>query len=247
VSGTDGARFAALRQRVSLCDGRAMAMTKAEMERHRDQYRLWVSKAQASAQQRFYREAVELAVSSFGSVDGMMQYERKYGGTESVYVEAIDIVLRYAPPLFHFQSLDSLDSLLKNQRRIERNASGDVPERLREARALMWDAHRLWCHLERHSDCRQDELFGVLGGHRDRWRSIAEAWDSIGLIRRAPDGGSFSLSLYTRMDEVVPGKCPSCGVVGKAPKTKLLEEHHRPKCHASVYFVLLARERNNHP
>jgi len=142
-----------------------MAMTKAELERHRDQYQLWVSKARAAAHQGSYREAVELAVSSLDSVDGMMQYERKYGDAESVNVEGIEIVLRCAPPIFHFHSLDSLESLLKAQRRIERNASGDIPGGLREARAVMWDAHRLWSHLERHPDCRQDELCGALGGH----------------------------------------------------------------------------------
>jgi len=99
-------------------------MTKAEMEAHRAQYYELIAKARAARQDGRYREAVELAMSSWEYVDGMMQYERKYDDKKFSSIEGIDLVLEYAPILFDAESLDKLEFLLKKQRRL-----GSIPVR----------------------------------------------------------------------------------------------------------------------
>ncbi len=219
-----------------------MAMKKAEMEEHHTKYCAIMAEARALYESRLYAQAVELALASWEYIDGMMQYERRYKGNgELRSISAIEMVLKVSPLLFHRTSLGRVGELLKSQRRIEKNTSADIGDRLEQARALMWDAHRLWEHLERLPDARQDELRQNLGGDQDRWRRMAETWEEMGVVRRTPEGGSYRLALATRMDEAVFGKCPACGVVGKAEKGKLINNIKCPKCRNVGTFVILAR------
>ena len=212
------------------------------MENHRAQYNDLMGDVRSSEQKGDYFEAVRLALSSWKHVDGMMQYERRYQDREFSSIEAVDVILKHAPLLFDFQALDEVESLLKTQRRIERNTSDDLADRLARARMLMWDAHRMWDHLERHSKANQRELRRALGSDQHRWRSLAETWEEMGLISRKPEAGSHRLSLSTRMSEVILGKCSSCGVVVQAAKSKFLAERTCPKCITRVLFVILARQ-----
>lgn len=219
-----------------------MAMTKAEMESHQGKYDALMAGARTAQRKGLYRQAVELALSSWEYIDGMMQYERKYEDKEFDSIESIDMVLKYAPFLFDFQSLDTLESLLNSKRRIEKNTAADLGDKLAQARALMWDVHRMWDHLEQHPDVRQDELRQVLGGNQDKWRSMAEMWEKMGLIHRTPEGGSYRVKLSTRLGEVISAKCPSCGSLADAPKGMLLEELACPECKETILFIFLLKE-----
>ena len=218
-----------------------MAKTKAELEydcrRHQD----LMSQVRRVRKEGDFPRAVALAVSAWDHVDGMMQYERRYGGqAELKSVDSIDFVLRHAPLLFEHQCLNTLAALLKSQRRIDKNTSADLAEHLDEARGLMWDAHRLWRHLEQHGEVRQEQIRTALGGDQDRWRWIAETWEEMGVIQRTPQGGSYLLAFSTRLDEKVRGKCPACGATGSGAKFRLLDEITCPRCKSQVHFVLLA-------
>ena len=218
-----------------------MAMKKAELEEHRSRYQALMSRARAAQREGLYREAVELALSSWDHVDGMMQYERRYEKREFASIESIDVVLRFSPALLDFPSLDKLEALLKDYRRIDKNTSESLVEKLAAARSLMWQAHGMWDHLEQHPDTRQDELRQILGGDQNQWRSLAEMWEKMGLVCRTPEGGSYRLALSTRMGKVVPGKCSSCGAVSEAPKAMFLEELACPDCHTKAMFVMLTQ------
>lgn len=217
-------------------------MTKAEMERHQADHDATLDEARFALQSRSWHKAIAFAVSSWQYLDGMMQYERKYEGREFTRLESIDIVLRLAPLLFDLSSLDKLASLLKSQRRIDKNASADLAADLSKARSLVWQAHKLWNHLQQHPGFRQDELRTTLGDDQERWRRLSEAWEEMGIIRRAPERGSYRLTFATRLDMRVLGKCPSCGALCKARKVKLLNEAKCPKCGTETRFVILARQ-----
>lgn len=218
-----------------------VAMKKEDMERHREQYYALMAQARAAHDEGLYHQAVELAISTWDHIDGMMQYERKYEEKVFDNVEGISMVLQYAPLLLNLESLEMLESLLKDQRRIDRNTSESVKEQLAKARELLWEAHRMWEQIERRHAATADELFGTLGGKKSRWRLIAEEWEKMGLLRRIPKGRVEQLALSTRMDEVVLAKCPTCGVVAKARKSEFLEEHACPSCCNLVTFVILVR------
>lgn len=214
-------------------------MKKAEMELHATEYRTRVATARTAAEQGFYRTALDLAFSSCDHIDGMMQYARKHQDRELVTIEAIELILKYAPLLLDAQSIERLADLLKSQRRIEKYTSKNLADKLAQAKRSMWDAHRLWDHLEQDADARQDNLRRILGADQTDWRALAEAWDRMGLLRRTPEGQSYRLALITRLGEVVSAKCPSCGGVTQAPKAMLLEPLRCPHCHVSALFVFL--------
>ncbi len=216
-----------------------MAMKKAEMETHRYHYHARMAKARAAQKKGLFRDAVSVAFSSWEFIDGMMQYERRYEDKEFDGIEAIDLVLRFAPLLLDFGALDKLEDLLKQNRRINRNTEENLATRLAEERALLKDIHRLWNLLERHPGILQNELRQHLGGKQDRWRDVAEDWEKMGLIRRTHADGSYRLALATRLGEIVPAKCSSCGTVSEAPKAMMLEDTACPHCRSVVPFVLV--------
>lgn len=216
-----------------------MALKKDELREHWDCYQALMGEARAAERNGLYQVAVDKALSSWDYVDGMMQYGRRYEKTEFTSIPAIDLTLRYAPLLLHMESLNRLEGLLKDFRRIEKNTSHSLGDKLEASKALMWEAYRLWDHLERNPDFRQDELARTLGGDQEHWRSIVEGWEKMGLIRRQPDGRSYKLRLATRMGEIISAKCPHCGVVVQAPKAMCLEENTCPECRRKVILVML--------
>jgi hypothetical protein len=219
-------------------------MTKAELETQRARYYDLMAKSRAALRYGSYCKAVASAVSSWDYIDGMMQYERKYKEKEFTSIEGIDLVLKHAPMLFDGESLGRLESLLRGQRRIERDTSADLAGQLAQARALMWDAQRMWDHLERHPGLRQDELRAALGGEQAGWRSLADAWEQMGVIRRTPAGGSYRLAFVTQMDDMVSAKCSSCGAVSQARKVTFLEGRLCEKCRTLAVFVILPDEQS---
>jgi hypothetical protein len=185
-------------------------MTKAELENHRTQYEALVSRARVEQNECRYRDAVETAAASWDHIDGMMRYEKKYNNREFTSIDGIDIVLRYAPVFFDSRILEKLESLLRAHRRIEKNTSVNLAEKLSEARTLMWDARRLWNHFETQSEQRQGDLRRTLGGDQERWRWIVEIWTAAGVVSRTPDNGSYRLTFSTQLEKKTSAKCPSC-------------------------------------
>jgi len=219
-----------------------MAMKKADMEAHLRQYNSLISEARLAEREGLYSHAVKSALSSWDYIDGMMQYERRYNKKEFTNIAGIDMVLKYAPLLLDFGSIDTLESLLKDYRRIEKNTSESYTTKLSDARARMWEAHRLWDQIERNPESRQDKLRQAMGGEQEQWRSMTEAWEKMGLLRRTPEGGSYRLALSTRMGELVNAKCSACGEVVAGPKAMFFEQSSCPECRNSVMFVILATQ-----
>jgi hypothetical protein len=218
-----------------------MAKKKAELEFDCTRYSELMAEVRQARKECDFPRAVQLAMSAWDHVDGMMQYERRYGGqAEFKSIDSIDFVLRFAPLLFDFEILQKLEVLLKSQRRLDKNTTADLPQSLDKAKAEMWEAHRLWGLLEANVEVRQDQLRATLGGDQNRWRWIAETWQEMGVLQRKPSGESYVITLTTRMDDKVRGKCPACGATGTGAKYRLLDEITCPKCRAQVNFVLLS-------
>jgi hypothetical protein len=219
-------------------------MTKAEMESHRNEYHALVSKAQSALQNGAHLQAVGIAVSSWVHIDGMMQFERKYEKMDLVHLEGVEIVLALAPYLLDFQSLAQLDGFLKSQRRIEKNTSADLAENVARSHALMQQAYELWNYLESASESTQGRLNENWERDQVNWRSIAQTWEAMGLIRRSPEGGPNGFVLATQMQSHSLGKCSACGAIGKAAKAKFLDKMNCPKCKQTAFFVILHRDPN---
>ena len=211
-----------------------MPMTKAEMEEHDRQYHALMAQAQTALRQGLFRQAVQSALAAWDHIDGMMQYDRKYENAAFNTIPAVDLVLRYAPLLLDFRPLDRLEVLLKEYRRIERDTKADLADQLAQARARLWNAHRLWDYIEHHADVRQAELRGALGGQQQEWADIVTAWEKMGLLRRIPDGSTYTLAFSTRMGELASAKCPECGASRSAPKVSVPERDGMPSVQETV-------------
>ncbi len=216
-----------------------MAMKKSEMEDCRDRYHAQLSTAKSAEGKGLYRVALEAALASWDHIDGMVQYAKRYENNPSIRIEAITMVLGYAPLLLDLKCLDKLEVLLEEYRRIEKNSSENIGERLSEARRRVWDNHRLWNLIAANPDIRQDDLRQRLGGEQDYWRGVIEAWAKMGLVNPKRSVGSYTLSLATRLGQVVSGICPACGMTAEAPKAIFFEKERCPKCKNIVFFVIL--------
>lgn len=216
-----------------------MAMTKADMEQHRDLYQGLLQQSITARRDGRLNEAIRFAVQSLEYVDGMMQCLRKYDKTEFVSVDAIDLIIQLAPVLLDDGCLVSVEQLLRNQKRVKKHTSAHLAGMLEESRLLLKKIHLLLQHLEQKPSDSQVELQQVTGLNDDQWALVVDAWTRIQFARVDSDS-TQSLSLVTWMDEPTRAKCPACGVVAKATKSKLLSEATCPKCKASVVFVLLS-------
>lgn len=211
-----------------------MAMKKADMAKHRDDYLAKVSGAQIAESEGRLIDAISLAVDAWDDIEGMMKFRRKYENVEVERIDAIDLVLRIAPALLHFQSINQLESIIRIRRTIPKQMSVDLDAALADAKARLAAAHLLWNLLENRGGD------GPSDSEKHLCKSILEQWRHIGLIRTATVDGAARVSFATRMDDVVRAKCPSCGAIGRAAKIKFLEEHTCPKCRNRVVFVLLS-------
>jgi len=217
-------------------------MKKADLEAHRDQYKSLFDQAkQAEAGGRYHR-TIELALDACAFIDGMMRFETKYSEKEFASVGAIDLVLKYAPFYFDLESLDRLESLLDEYRRIERDTSHDMGAKLTAARHQTWENYRLWNHIEAEGSVRQSELRGAFGGDQTDWRDVVEQWVSMGVLSRVSEGGSYRVTITTRMESPADGKCPGCAAVVNASKSELIGRFRCPKCGRLGPAVLLSSE-----
>jgi hypothetical protein len=191
-------------------------MTKTEMENHNQQYTDLLSEARQALKGKNPNEAIQLAVRAWDYIDGMLQYQRKYAAEQLPFMEAIDMVMHFAPLLLDSDSLDRLESLLKSQRRIRKNSDDDLLGELSRARDLMWDVYRVWDVIEGRPGCLETELLKSLGSPQGQCLTVLEALERIGLVRRTPAGASYRVTFWTRMSALAYSKCHGCGAVVKA-------------------------------
>lgn len=219
-----------------------MSKKKEELLEHQERYHAILSQAKTAIEQRCFRRAVELAVSAWAHVDGMMQYERKYEQREFESVECVDIVLRYSPVLLDLEHLDQLECLLKKQRRVEKNTTDNLKERVDQARTRLHNAYRLLGHLEIHPNCDVKSLDKALGNGIKLWEALVTQLEEVGIVRRHQDSEGARVRLVTSLDDPVLAKCMNCGQVVRATKAAFFTQQKCPSCQQTVHFVLLRNE-----
>lgn len=213
-------------------------MAKADLAADTAQYDALVREARAAEAAGHFAKAVRTAASAWEHLEGMMKYRRKYEEVDFRSVPCIDIVLRYAPLVLDHEVLGRLAELLRTRKSIDRHASDDLSQRVEAAKALMRAAHRLWDHVDKHGDFVQSRLRGTLGGDQDQWRWIAERWESMGLLRREKERGSYRLRHVTNLDESVTATCFECGTASAARKGDFLIPYPCAKCGRSTAFSI---------
>lgn len=213
-------------------------MKKAEIEAAVESYKAGMIRALEARASGNFAGAVRESMSVWEFIDAKLKHERQQS-REPNRVAALDIVAECAPAAMDYRSLQSMEEFLEQNKRLAKLADGRPHELLVEARARLWDCHRLWSEIEREPNLLQSSLVDRLGKTAAHWRGIVSDWETMGLLRREPEGSSFRLSLATRLGAIMPGKCPNCGRVEECPKGMLLDTLTCPECDASVSFVIM--------
>jgi hypothetical protein len=183
-----------------------------------------------------FQEALTFAIASLDYIDGMMQFDRKFGKQSQFHsIDTIDFVLKHAPMLFDVESIDNVEALLKAKRTIEKNTTANLAELITAARSSVWEAYRLWTLFEQATTVTEEHF-----GREPSLRSIMKFWMKVGLVHQTSTEGDSSYELTTQLTDKVRGKCPLCGATGSGTKVRLLEKITCPKCKEHVSFVLLA-------
>jgi hypothetical protein len=237
----DGSTSARFRQFTIDCGG-PMAMAKSEMEMHVAAYRARAADARTAVAADQFQDAISVAVSSLQHVEGVIRYDRKYAQTgPPTPLDAVDVILEYAPLFFRSDCLEAIEALQKRSGRVLRDSLPGLSSRTCAARAVLLCACRLLSALASDHDHKVDHQ-APSESDRLAWQKILPVWERASFVRRVTHDGHHRLVLVTRMNETVFAKCPSCGAVGKAAKAKCLEELGCPRCHARVHFVVLTRD-----
>lgn len=210
---------------------------KAELELAHDEYQALILQARQAKADRQYDRAIDLAMQCWAHVDWMMRYAQKYQDREFESLECIDLVLELAPPLFHFEALDMLAALLKEQRRIDKQASADLAAKLGEARARMWEAHGVYALLEATPGMSERRLCEIARVDGERIQRLMSLWESIGLLSRASASVECEIDFRSILRTPVQAKCFTCGHERVAPRGDLLSLSDCPRCETLVVFV----------
>lgn len=216
-----------------------MGMSKAEMESQWNAYDTGIREAHRRLSTGQIGQAVKIAVSVWPSIDGMMQFAKKYMSQEFYSLDAFNIVLKYCPLLFDFESINRLEGFLKDQRKIDRRTPVDEMAQLQDSRIKMRHARTLWNLIEQEKSIAQQDLETKLGGDQQRWNEVVDAWVEMKVLSRQNVGQRNRLSFTTCMSDDVPAKCPSCGIVVKKRKLEQIRIAPCSKCNSVVSMVLL--------
>lgn len=217
-----------------------MAMKKAEMEDCHARYAYLMQKAHAAEGNGDIREALDHALAACEYIDGMMRYENKYLDGDFSTVEAFELILRYAPFRLNYEVLNGLRELLKSSRRIERNTSDCLADKVDAAEETMWDAYHVYCHLGNGARFQRDVL-NSLGGRKAHWEKILVGLDQAGAIMRRPDGasGELVIKLSTNLSENIKAMCSACGGVQGMARRETLTPRSCTHCGETVDFVMV--------
>lgn len=217
-----------------------MAKTKAEMQSDWYQYHDLLAQAKKHYDQARFLDALSLALQSLPLIDGMMQYGRKYEERTFSNIDTIDCILTYAPVFFDVEALDQLDSLLKSQKRIDKNASDDIAGDVEKAREVLGQAYRIWDRLEQDAWLELEDVIQHAQAERESVMSILAIWERAGVVSRSQTAdGKIRLALSTQLGAISAAKCAKCGAAVQGPKYKFLEERICPRCRTLSSFVLL--------
>lgn len=212
--------------------GDLVVAKKAELELAHETYQELIRQARQAKDQGQFGRAIDLAMQCWSHLDAMMRYAQKYQERQFESLECIELVLELAPPLFHFEALDALAALLKQQRRIDKQASADLAGKLTDARARMWEAHRAWGAMDSQST-------NAANGFTPTNQKLTAFWVTTGACVQSP-GGAPRLAFDG--DRLVRVKCSSCGATGKAKFVRVLADVLCPRCKTSAPFVVLGED-----
>ena len=216
-----------------------MSRAKARFSEDYEVYTGLLTRAQSHIKDRNFREALDSAEESWSRVDGLVQYRSKVQQRETRVIETFDLVLDYAPPLFDWQRLDRLKTLIEEKRGTTKQAVAGYPPKIDAANVVLQLSRVLWDHYEMGKvDLPVTDLVNPRVA-RTRFAEILAFWLETGLA--AMQAEIPRIFLVTVLSEPWKAVCIACGNVDVAPKREFFDSRRCPFCMADSIFVLKSR------
>jgi hypothetical protein len=180
-----------------------------------------------------YARVLERAESTLPLLRESIAYLRRYQKVKAPYLPSVDLILRYAPPLFARRSLDAVDGWFAGASRPERAAYPDLPDRLDAARRRLALAVRVWPAWPAAAVRQATDAAEVSG--------LLDLWMRYGTVARKPGTAPPVYAPVTHPRRRARGKCARCGRSDEAAWADLLVPRICPHCRTEAVFVIVAR------
>jgi hypothetical protein len=208
--------------------------TKAELEAAYERCEQIRRGVAAELHKLDFPAAVKLAETALAHQHAAVTFQRRFQNTIAPTTLIIDLILRYAPPCFLSQSLDTLEAWYLGGTKTERSALPDIPEQIAVARTVLARAVELW-------EVLAESPTAVLRPAPDsRNKALLSVWLSGAVVAVHPhDATAYFRVTDSRRDAVA--KCSACGRERRAPMADFHEPSRCPSCGRRSDCVLIRR------
>jgi hypothetical protein len=200
-------------------------------------YRDYAARCAEAAQaegDRDYQKMLGRAESTVPLLSEAITYLRRYQKVEAPRLPSVELILRYAPPLFAWRALDAVDEWYAQASRTDRKAYSGLPDRVQATRRLLALATRLW------PSWRAGPI-AAAGGDLAQVAQLLDFWTTYGAVVRRGSTTAPTYELVTHPQRRAQGKCAHCGQQKDAKWSELLDATDCPHCRTKSPFVIVAR------
>ena len=206
---------------------------KAELEYEYNRYHHSCAVVAGAVSRGDFQTAVREAEVSLPLVYPALAYQKRFLKTEPD-APTLDVLLRYAPPLFWGRAIDAVERWYLSGTRTERGNLPDVSERIASARSRVALARELWSVL----DAAPDAHLAVSDRNPAELETV-RAWLRLGAVAPSTRFGPQQYERVSDPRRSVCGRCPGCGHTITATLSRLLDPFPCPGCRREHLFVLL--------
>ena len=217
-------------------------MRIAELLDHHEQCVAYESRITGMLRAKEFPAVFSVCEESLPHIVPAIQYRKKKSiEPETPSLLAFRAISKYAPAFFEHAAMETLLTFVKSNRLLA-NHEQRFLQLVESALECEEVARVLWNHIEQHTGFLQRNIHETLGIDQDTAVGVLNIWEEFGVIFREPECGSYRLRFRTRLDALVEGICPSCGVRGKGRKEVFFRATACKKCGAENHYHLTNAE-----
>jgi hypothetical protein len=207
---------------------------KADLQAAYDRCEQMRHSVAAAEQSRDYPLAVRYATGVLPDQHDAVTFQRRFLKSPTFTTPAVDVILRYAPPVFLSKVLDAVQEWFDAGSKPERTALPEMPKRIEAARHLLAHAVELWGVLA------ESPKAVLRPPATPSTAAVVPFWVSAGVVALRPqDPGTYARVSDPQRQAVA--KCSGCGRERTAPLAALLEPTTCNACQRRCNFVLIRR------
>jgi len=182
-----------------------------------------------------FSAVLNIAESCLPRLRESIAYLRRFQSIDAPKLIAVELILRYAPPMFAPNYLNAVEEWCAKLNRSERNCYPNLPAEIESARHRMALAARIWPHWPSSSSNQLAESRSIDA------LQIIDVWRRFGAIEREGTNQSGSYRLVSHPKSATRGKCNLCGSEDRAPLFDLLKYRKCPRCQQTGMFTIVGR------